>query len=118
MERLFEHMGNQIKHYAYQATMQETLKDMGYSADMMRFYSDENRGKAFGIMEMLKYATNENADKIYTDAVAAAIEEAARALDTLKVNDYIIFLLDGAGFSGAEYHKVEGPRYWADLSAS
>lgn len=90
-----------IKHYAYTARICEELKSLGFDAHMMEYYEDTNNGKAFGMMEMLRYITDATTDEIYQAANDEAIA------DIRKANYNIVELLNMAGFDGPAYYKIE-----------
>lgn len=90
----------QIRRYAYEARVQEELKNLNFDTDMMDFHNNVNCGKAFGMMEIYRDIANKAADNIYEEAQDEAIA------DIREANYNIIKLLDLAGFSGQDYYDT------------
>ncbi len=98
---IIQYATREIRRNAYTARICEELKGLGFDAGMMEYHENINNGKAFGMMEMLRYVTGEAADVIYQDANDEAIA------DIRKANYDTVELLNMAGFDGPAYYAVE-----------
>ena len=98
---IIQYATREIRRNAYTARICEELKGLGFDAGMMEYHENTNNGKAFGMMEMLRYVTGEAADVIYQDANDEAIA------DIRKANYDTVELLNMAGFDGPAYYAVE-----------
>lgn len=98
---IIQYATRNIKYNAYTARICEELKGLGFDVGMMEYYRNTNNGKAFGMMEMLRYVTGEAADEIYQAAEDEAIA------DICKANYDTVELLNMAGFDGPAYYAVE-----------
>lgn len=98
---IIQYATREIKHNAYTARVCEELKGLGFDPGMMEYNENTNNGKAFGMMEMLRYITGEAADEVYQRANDEAIADIREAnYDTVK-------LLNMAGFNGPAYYAIE-----------
>lgn len=98
---IIQYATREITRNAYTARICEELKGLGFDAGMMEYYENTNNGKAFGMMEILRYVTGEAADEVYQAAQDEAIA------DIRKANYDTVELLNMAGFDGPAYYKIE-----------
>lgn len=100
-KEIIEKMKKQISSFAYKARIFEEIKGLNFDVGMMEYYQHSNSGSAFGIMEILNFATKdyESTDNLYTKAVDEATE------DVIKANYNIVKLLDLVGFNGELYYE-------------
>ena len=76
---IIQYATREIKHYAYAARVCEELKGLDFDAHMMEYHENTNNGKAFGMMELLRYITGEDGDKVYQSANDEAIADIRNA---------------------------------------
>lgn len=98
---IIEYATREIRRNAYTARVCEELKGLGFNAHMMEYHENKNNGKAFGMMEMLRYVTGEAADEVYQAATDEAIA------DIRAANYDAVELLNMAGFNGPAYYAFE-----------